>query len=397
MSNSDNCHSRMLAHMTSNAALTWTPSDATLRRSVRVSWWYTATALAACHLGVAALNAIAATRINHVAAVVFVCIWLAFSLPPVCGFQHGLNTQRLSRWQGWSLALSILAAAACWVVAQTADPLLQIGSLPLVVSLSQLACILKLPAGYAVLTGAFAIPALSALSKPTTLHSITLLGLLLPLMYWVSAWAWNVVLRLDRAREVEAELAVAHERLRFAADLHDAQGHTLQVLALKTELASRLVSTDPATAAEHLRDARALAAGALEQTRSIALSYRNSSLPSEISSAKDILSAAGITANIAVSDVPTGQDFLFTTLIRECVTNVLRHAQDATVVELVSQTSENEWHIHWMNDGATPNRAATPGGSGLEMLRQRFVDAGGNLMTHTVPDHHFNLTGVLPR
>ncbi|MFC6429741.1 histidine kinase, partial [Nocardiopsis tropica] len=51
----------------------------------------------------------------------------------------------------------------------------------------------------------------------------------------------RLVAELEESREREAELAVARERMRFASDLHDIQGHTLHVVKLKTALARRLV------------------------------------------------------------------------------------------------------------------------------------------------------------
>jgi two-component system, NarL family, sensor histidine kinase DesK len=66
-------------------------------------------------------------------------------------------------------------------------------------------------------------------------------------------WGWEVAARLERTRRLSAELAVADERLRFAADLHDIQGHHLQVIALKSELAARLAATDPPRAAEQMQ------------------------------------------------------------------------------------------------------------------------------------------------
>lgn len=58
----------------------------------------------------------------------------------------------------------------------------------------------------------------------------------LPFMVISGVWWWEIVVTLDRHRAAAADLAVAEERLRFAADLHDIQGHHLQVIALKAEL-----------------------------------------------------------------------------------------------------------------------------------------------------------------
>src|SRR5690606_35175737 len=57
-------------------------------------------------------------------------------------------------------------------------------------------------------------------------------------------WFWDMVVELDRSRTMAEELAVARERLRFAADLHDIQGHHLQAIMLKGELTERLIGRD---------------------------------------------------------------------------------------------------------------------------------------------------------
>ena len=56
----------------------------------------------------------------------------------------------------------------------------------------------------------------------------------------------NLTVReLRAAREEIARLAVTEERLRFARDLHDLLGHSLSSIALKSELAGRLLPADP--------------------------------------------------------------------------------------------------------------------------------------------------------
>ena len=56
----------------------------------------------------------------------------------------------------------------------------------------------------------------------------------------------SVNAELAEARDELARNAVAEERMRFARDLHDLLGHSLSLIALKSELAGRLVERDPA-------------------------------------------------------------------------------------------------------------------------------------------------------
>jgi two-component system, NarL family, sensor histidine kinase DesK len=199
-------------------------------------------------------------------------------------------------------------------------------------------------------------------------------------------WGWEVAARLERARRLAAELAVADERLRFAADLHDIQGHHLQVIALKSELAARLAEADPARAAAEMREVRRLAADALGDTRAVVQAYRRTSLDAEIANATRVLAAAGIDARLRV-DPAGGGDRLSETgrnllglLVREATTNVLRHSQ-ARRTDVDYRVEAGMARLRVSNDGAA---GADPGpgrgpGTGLDSLAERLAAAGGTL------------------
>ena len=103
---------------------------------------------------------------------------------------------------------------------------------------------------------------------------------------------------LHEARAELARLAVADERARFARDLHDLLGHSLSVIALKAELAGRLMREQPSEAAGHMAEIEQVARGALTEVREAVSGYRQPTLDDEIAGAKMALSAAGIEAQI---------------------------------------------------------------------------------------------------
>nr|BFE85666.1 hypothetical protein GCM10020093_082670 [Planobispora longispora] len=108
----------------------------------------------------------------------------------------------------------------------------------------------------AVAAAAAAGAAVSAASGERWLFAAAFPAGMVAMTAWVTLgtlWAWDIAERLNRARRLAAELAVKDERLRFAAELHDIQGHHLQVISLKSELAARLVEADPARAAAEMR------------------------------------------------------------------------------------------------------------------------------------------------
>ena len=67
------------------------------------------------------------------------------------------------------------------------------------------------------------------------------------------AVVWLMIER-RRAREEIADLAAAKERLRFSRDLHDVLGHSLSVIALKSQVARRLIERDPTAARTSLAE-----------------------------------------------------------------------------------------------------------------------------------------------
>ncbi|MGF0173552.1 sensor histidine kinase [Streptomyces sp. Marseille-Q5077] len=203
---------------------------------------------------------------------------------------------------------------------------------------------------------------------------------------WVTLgplWAWDTARRLDQARRLEAELAVREERLRFAADLHDIQGHHLQVIVLKSELAERLVERDPARAAAEMKEIRQLSADALSDTRAVVRGYRRTTLDDEIGNATRVLAAAGIDARMTLdpdagaADLTDSARHLLGLVMREATTNVLRHSR-AGHAEVDYRIADGHARLRVRNDGAEEHRAALDG-TGLRGLAERLEAAGGEL------------------
>ncbi len=192
---------------------------------------------------------------------------------------------------------------------------------------------------------------------------------------------YDLVRELEEAREREAELAVVRERMRFASDLHDIQGHTLHVVKLKIALARRLVGTDPARAEEELRETYALVGDTIAQARDLAYGQRRLNLSAELENARRLFEAAGIQVRVdRGADVRDEADDLVSQVLRETTTNVLRHARDLVHVAL------NERGITIVNDGVPTDDPPTL--RGLSTLARRVAGAGG-VLTAEVADGRF--------
>lgn len=198
--------------------------------------------------------------------------------------------------------------------------------------------------------------------------------------------------RLHQAQDQLAELAVVEERERFARDLHDVLGHSLTVMTLKAELAGRLVSLDPRQAEIEVAAVERLAREALADLRATVGGYREVSLVSELSAARVALNAAGIAADLpqAVDEVPGEQRELFGWIVREGVTNVVRHSHASQCTVRVGTDSVE------IIDNGPGAPLQNPTGHGLLGLRERVMTAGGRLDAGPCPEGGYALRVSIP-
>ena len=135
-------------------------------------------------------------------------------------------------------------------------------------------------------------------------------------------------MELNEARAELARLAVAAERERFARDLHDLLGHSLSVIALKAELAGRLLAEGPVDAAHEVAELEQVARTALGEVREAVSGYRQPTLDGELAGARMALSAAGIEAEVEESRVALDPavEAVLAWAVREGATNVIRHS-----------------------------------------------------------------------
>ena len=203
-------------------------------------------------------------------------------------------------------------------------------------------------------------------------------AILLPSMTAVSLWWRDAVVTLDRARAAESRLGATQERLRVATDVHDLQGHHLQVIALQLELTERLIARDLDAALEQLRAARASVDEARQGTRDLALRYRTVPLQDEIANAVDLIRAAGTDVE---SSLTPGSDrapaSVLGPVIRETTTNILRHG-GGRWAKLSLEHSGGNWRYEVSNDVGNEPAVETVG-SGLEGIARRVEEAGGTV------------------
>jgi two-component system sensor histidine kinase DesK len=202
---------------------------------------------------------------------------------------------------------------------------------------------------------------------------------LVALTAFMVGFAGNIKLNI-RLRETQEQLAVAAvaaERERIGRDLHDILGHSLTAIAVKAGLARRLLDRDSAAAAMEIADVERLAREALADVRATASGYRDVSLAAELAVAGSVLRAAGIRAELpgAVDDVDPGAREAFGFVVREAVTNVIRHT-DASVCTVTVGPS---WVEVVDNGSGRARMASGAAGAGLRGLTERVAALGGRV------------------
>jgi two-component system sensor histidine kinase DesK len=198
--------------------------------------------------------------------------------------------------------------------------------------------------------------------------------------------------RLKKADEEIKRLAEVAERERIARDLHDVLGHTLSLIVLKSELASRLIDSDHARAAKEIQDIEDVSRRALAEVRLAISGYRSGDLAAELTRAIDTLKTAGIEVDAEWAETtasPQMQNVLALAL-REAVLNVVRHSRARRCrLRLVANNGVCSLEVHDDGEGAR-----NPEGNGLRGMRERVEAIGGvlqktvnqgTLLTITVP------------
>lgn len=203
---------------------------------------------------------------------------------------------------------------------------------------------------------------------------------------------------LHIARGEIARLAVGDERLRFARDLHDLLGHSLSLIALKSELARRLIATDPDGAAREVCDIEQVSREALVEVREAVGDYRRMTLTTELRGAEAALQAAGIQHDVieAAVSFPPETEAVLAWAVREGTTNVIRHSR-ARHCAIRVHAALTDAGVEIVDDGtATDATDGGGGGTGLIGLEERVRRRHGSFLAGHRPEGGFRLAVEVP-
>nr|WP_237519747.1 histidine kinase [Streptomyces sp. HUCO-GS316] len=220
----------------------------------------------------------------------------------------------------------------------------------------------------------------------------------------------DLVFDLHRRRAESAWVAVSKERLRFTQDLHDLLSYSLSAITLKSELAHRLIGANDQRASQELSEALEITRRTLADVRAVVSGNRTMFLSKEVALTSRVLASADIEAIVEgdFDDLDPRVSSVFAVVLREAVTNVLRHSRSTRCeirMECHSACKGRRIRLTVVNDGAAgplsslDTRPPGPGtprrGSGLDNLTARMEAVGGTLC-HGVEGDWFRLEAECP-
>ncbi len=219
--------------------------------------------------------------------------------------------------------------------------------------------------------------------------------------------------RLDRAereRELVAHQRVTAERARIARELHDVVAHSVSVMVIQAAAARRNLATSPDVAHEALANIETTGRHTMDELRGLLGVLRRTeqpSLESELSpqptlrSVHALVESAGdLPVELAVSgnidELPTGVDLTGYRIVQEALTNVRRHAGQATSIEVRIDRRDDQLDIEITDDGR--GAAADEGevGFGIVGMRERVEATGGTVKAGFRPGGGWQVRASLP-
>lgn len=245
------------------------------------------------------------------------------------------------------------------------------------------------------------VPVISSLHDHAVADTIyfTMSTLITSLVIWGLARMAGLIGEVHAMRAELARVAVAQERLRFSRDLHDLLGYSLSAITLKSEVAYRLIPDRTEQARQEIASVLEVSRQALADARMVSSSYREMRLDSEAELAESVLEAAGVHTEVAVEcdRLHPVVDTTLATVLREGVTNMLRHSkvQSCSISAAINGEAIT---LTLVNDGLGDQFVPiTPhGGTGIGNLRTRLAAIGGKLYAGLRDDGLFELRAQTP-
>ena len=221
--------------------------------------------------------------------------------------------------------------------------------------------------------------------------------------------------QLEREREQRDQLAAQAERTAIARELHDIVAHSVTVMLLGVRGARDSVRSNPALAEEALRRVEKSGEESMAELRRMLFVLRNQGSEADgtelapaptLTQVPDLVARhqqSGLPVTLSrtgpIRAAPAGIELTAYRIVQEGLTNVLKHAQAPTQVNVRIGYHGQRLEVVVEDDGRPAPAPAREGGHGLRGLHERVSAAGGELTVESpAPPSSvgFRLTTHLP-
>jgi len=215
--------------------------------------------------------------------------------------------------------------------------------------------------------------------------------------------------RLERDRAEEARRAVFEERVRIARELHDVVAHHVSVMGVQAGAARRVMTRQPARAAEALASVEETSRQAVVDLQRMLGFLRQEDEPDALApqprlAQLDALVAevgeTGVAVEVSVAgrprDLPPSVEVSAYRIVQEALTNVVKHST-AGRVQVCLTYEPRVFTVEVTDDGdGRTDGAAAPGGHGLIGMRERVGLHRGQFHAGPLPDGGFRVRAAFP-
>jgi two-component system sensor histidine kinase DesK len=206
------------------------------------------------------------------------------------------------------------------------------------------------------------------------------------------------ILSEQRSQQKIEQLATVAERERIARDLHDLLGHTLSSIALKAELAEKLAKAGQIDKSiDEISHVAKITREALSEVRQAVSGYKAKDPQAEIDKAFARLIDGNftVTQQVLLQNLTAKAESSILLIIREAITNILRHSNGDNVIAKTQQTEDSlclticDNGSHYRDENGTPQFS-----NGLIGIVERVKELNGQFTIST--EQGFELSISLP-
>jgi signal transduction histidine kinase len=210
----------------------------------------------------------------------------------------------------------------------------------------------------------------------------------------------------SRTREIDQ--VRLREREQLARELHDTVAHHVSAMVIRAQAGRVVAPSDPAAALDALRVIEEEGSRTLAEMRSMvgALRDREDADLTPQNGIADIERLAGslddeprvqvrLTGDLAALSPAVGAATY--RIAQESVTNALRHARNATRIDVQVVGEDHAVRLTVHDDGGPVHASSVAPGYGVVGMTERAALLGGTLAAGPRPDHGWVVDAVLPR